>query len=208
MTSQDLQTRALSRARLVFEQIMAPSGYYHHHGQDGIDLSYEGISQHFFSWAALLFDDPVIDAYVEQSAKLKAFQTLPEPSGQFYSPSHFNTGTSKGAAQDQWYTYQRDHAMAMRSDEAKYLVWSGRELPHWYYQGLPSPATMRTDIEEAILQRNAEADATVVWAWRQPSDKTPGIWQPEHWIQGIPAVASHYPAGFYDQLANMEGRRR
>lgn len=204
VASEDLKTRALDRARTVLEQIMAPSGYYHHHGQDGIDLSYEGISQHFFSWAALLFDDAVIDTYVEQSAKLKAFQTLPEPSGHFYSPSHFNTGTIKGAAQDQWHTYQRDHAMAMRTDQAQYLIWSGRALPAWYFHGLPSTDKMRTDIAYAIQQRNADADASGTWAWMQPSDKAPGIWQAEHWIQGIPAAGSYYPDGFYDAMASLE----
>jgi hypothetical protein len=198
-----LRTAALERSRYVLDTIMNGDGHFHEHGVDGVDLSYEGIAQRFVAWAAMVYDDPVIDGYLEKSARLKAYQTLPEPDGTFLSPSHFNTGTAGGSSEDQWHTYQRDHAVAMRTDEAKYLVWTGRTLPAWYFQGLPDQAQMQADIALAIAQRNADTDGSAGWAWTAPSPVEPALWTLQHWIEGIPA-ATLFPAGFYDTMAALE----
>ncbi len=202
--SDDLRFRARERTLFVLEEIMFGDGHYHEHGNDGIDLSYEGIMHHFLVWAALLYDDPEIDLFVGKSAQLKAYQTLPEPTGHFFSPSHFNTGTSNGSANDQWYAYQRDHAMAMLSSESHYLVWTGRVLPEWYEQGVPSEATMRTQIEQSFLKRNTDTEAEHIWAWMEPSTNTPGVWRAEHWIRGLAAAAILYKPGFYDAMQALE----
>ncbi len=200
----DLRNRAKARTLYVLENIMAADGHHHRHGKEGIDLSYEGINQHFLSWAALMYDDPAITAYANKSARLKAFQTLPEPTGHFFSPSHFNTGTVSGSANDQWFSYQRDVTMAMLSDEAKYLVWTGRVLPNGYHRGVPGESEMRADIEEALNARNTDWDDDQYWAWTQPSNKTPGVWRMEHWLNGLAAASMNYRAGFYSELAALE----
>ncbi len=185
---------------------MIPDGYFHFHGEDGIDLSYEGINQHFLSWAALLFNDNEINAHVQKSAKLKAFQTLPEPTGHFYSPSHFNTGTALGQANDQWSSYQRDHAMAMLVDDAKYLIWTGRSRSEWYRIGVPTPEEMKDDIAQSLIKRN-DAFSQDDWAWTLTSDRAPAAWYPEHWMNGLAIAAIAYPEGFYDEvLAMQEGQ--
>lgn len=201
--SDDLRARARAHTLFVLEEIMVAEGYHHRHGREGIDLSYEGILQHFLSWAALIYDDPEITEYLEKSARLKAHQTLPEPSGAFISPSNFNTGTAKGSANDQWHSYQRDHAVAMLTDEAKYLVWGGRRLPDWYFQGVPSEAEMHEEIERAIYKRNIDTDVNAIWAWVMPSPNEPDVWRPEHWIRGLPAAYTYYPTGFYDKLQSL-----
>lgn len=198
----DLRVRALTRAQNVLQEIMPGDGYRHHHGPDGIDLSYEGILQHFLSWAALLYDDPIISASLQKSARLKAYQTLPEPDGFFYGPSHFNTGTDKGSAQDQWHSYHRDHAVAMVTDESKYLIWTGSVLPVWYYHGLPSESKMRSDIASAINWRNEVGQN---WSWTTPSSEEPGSWQHYYWTDGIAFAAEYYQDGFYDELKLDEG---
>ncbi len=199
----DLRNRARARARYVMESIMVANGHYHHHGTDGIDLSYEGILQYFLSWAALLFDDPVINEYVTKSAKLKAYLTLPEPTGHFFSPSNFNTGTANGSANDQWYSLQRDHAMAMLTDEAKYLVWTGRTPPPWYLEGIPTEDELRTYIPQTLNARHVDV-VSDAWAWLMPSDNNPGVWRAQHWLFGLPAAGIRYPAGFYDELIAMQ----
>jgi len=199
----DLRTRALNHSRYVLNVIMKGDGYFHEHGDDGIDLSYEGIAQRFIAWAALLYNDATIDGYLEKSARLKAHQTLPEPDGRFTSPSHFNTGTVWGSATDQWHTYARDHAVAMTTDEAKYLVWTGRVLGSTYFQGLPDEAQMRSDIALAISQRNADTDGSLSWTWNAASTAVPKAWSPQHWLNGIVPAADLYPAGFYDQLSAL-----
>ncbi|MEM8484869.1 MAG: dockerin type I repeat-containing protein [Bacteroidota bacterium] len=202
--SDDLRFRARERTLDVLQEIMRGDGHYHEHGNDGLDLSYEGILHHFLAWAALLYDDPEIDQFVDKSARLKAYQTLPEPSGHFFSPSHFNTGTAKGEANDQWHSYQRDHAMAMLSEEARYLIWTGRTLPAWYEQGVPSETVMRTQIAQSIIKRNDDTEATSIWAWMEPSANTPGVWRAEHWLRGLAAAAILYKPGFYAELEALE----
>ncbi len=200
--SDDLRMRALNRAKFVLGEIMQAGGHYHHHGANGIDLSYEGINQHFLSWAALLYNDPEVTGFVNKSAKLKAYQTLPEPTGHFYSPSHFNTGTSSGQANDQWHTYQRDHAMAMLSENARYLIWTGRPLPAWYYQGLPSIEKMQSDIEFVLGARST--DTNVLYSWTIPSENDPGVWRAEHWLNGLPIAAIQYKEGFYQEMLALQ----
>ncbi|MEZ4701061.1 MAG: dockerin type I repeat-containing protein [Rhodothermales bacterium] len=198
-----MRDQALRQARFVLEAIMKGDGHFHQHGKDGIDLSYEGIAQRFMSWAALLYRDATISGFLDKSARLKAYQTLPEPEGRFNSPSHFNTGTIWGSATDQWFTYHRDHAVAMTTDEAKYLVWTGRALGSTYTQGLPDENQMRSDIALAISQRNADADGAQGWAWNAPSAATPAVWAPQHWLNGIVESADYYPPGFYEELAGL-----
>ena len=200
--SDDLRVRALNRTKYVLEEIMEAGGYYHRHGGNGIDLSYEGINQHFLSWAALLYDDPVVTSYADKSAKLKAYQILPEPTGHFYSPSHFNTATASGQANDQWHSYQRDHAMAMLSDHARHLIWTGRVLPEWYNQGLPSVEEMKADIELTLNRRNDDVSST--FSWSASSVNAPGVWQAEHWLNGLPIAAIQYQAGFYDEMLSLQ----
>lgn len=198
--SDDLRFRARERTLLVLEEIMQADGHFHHHGTDGVDLSYEGILHHFLSWAALLYDDPEINVFVEKTARLKAHQTLPEPSGHFFSPSHFNTGTARGGANDQWHSYQRDLAMAMLTEESQYLVWTGRTLPEYYTAGVPSEMDMRAQINEAISRRNSDTEASSLWAWQQPLTNSPGVWRPEHWINGLPVAAIKYKPDFYASM--------
>ena len=194
------RTRALNRARYVVGQVM-PRAYFHHHGVDGIDLSYEGINQHFLVWGALLYDDPEINDYLKRSARLKAYLSLPEPEGHFYSPSHFNTGTSHGSAHDQWFSYQRDHAVAMLSDDAKYLIWSGSRVPVWSFEGLPDETRMREEIPSIIARRNGDIQN---WTWALPSSNESKPWEGEHWVGGLLAIANHYQPGFYDEMRNLE----
>ena len=204
LDSDDLRNRALARALYVLEEIMIGGGYYHKHGGDGIDLSYEGINHHFLAWAALLYDNAEITSYVTKTAALKAGQTLPEPTGHFYGPSNFNTGTAPGQPNDQWSSLQRENAMAMITPESRYLLWTGRSWPDWYKTGVLSVMEMQDDIESAFSRRNDPATTELTWSWVSPLDKAPEIWGAEHWLNGIPIAAVKYPTGFYDEIANLQ----
>lgn len=200
--SASLKQRARDRTAKVLDAILTAGGSAHEHGS-GIDSSYDGVALYFIEWAALASGDPNLVQAAERMSRLKGQLTLPEPDGVFVSPCHYNTGTEFGATNDQWHTYSRDHGLAMLADSAKYLVWTGRTLPSWYFQGLPSPAQMKQDVDAAIKARNADPGGK--WAITQPLADAPGVWAESHWQEDDSAAAtSYYQPGFYASLSALE----
>lgn len=158
----------------------------------GLEASYNGIALYSVAWAAAVAGMPeVLDAERRMTA-LKAHLALPEPDLRTYwGPSHFSTRTSADAASDQWAHPPRDLSIAMRCDEAMYLMHGGRNGrgPMW---GAPSRKEMADEIRTAVAKLNA----TLV-----PTADEFAVWGPEWWASGRFNFAhDHYVPGFYARV--------
>ncbi len=191
----DLRRRAEAYAERLFDAVWHDAGFIDH-GQ-GLDATYCGISKYYLTWAALASGDASLADKVDSSSRLKAYMNLPEPDAQyFYGPSHFNTATGDDAANDQWSSYQRDMAAAMLSDEARYLVWTGRRRASWMNRTLLDEASMRRGIQSAVDSIRFVA-----------SEAAPPVWAHVHWGDTfISPAADYYIPGTYAALVELEVR--
>ncbi len=85
------------------------------------DLSYEGITRFFLTWAALITDWPIMREAMEKSYRLKNLTSLQDPDGFRLGPSHMNARTAGNSAKDQWGAHFRDAAAAVITERA--LPW-------------------------------------------------------------------------------------
>ena len=150
LKSEALMQRALKRAHYVWGEIETyAGGHLHRHGapNDGdgaehtashaTDLSYEGIQQYHFGWAAHLFDDQALTDKVVKSLDIHAHLTFPGPEGpdgtrRYAIPSHFNDATQSGIRQ--WAGPAQDVGLAALSPVSRYLMWTdfhGRNRIRW-----------------------------------------------------------------------------
>jgi hypothetical protein len=117
---QDTQMRriALAYSKPLFtdERYFHPAGYFVDSGC--YDVSYNGISLYFASWAASIGDWPFAREAVEKAYRLRAHVSLPEPDGNVFSPTHMSSRTSADAPHDQWNWENRNVAAALVTDEA------------------------------------------------------------------------------------------
>ncbi|WP_340102834.1 T9SS type A sorting domain-containing protein [Rhodohalobacter sp. 8-1] len=189
MDSDDLRRRAREYVAGVYEGAYHEAGYIDHGG--GFDPSYQGITFFFASWAALLSDDPFLKERLSQMSKLKAHLSFPEPDEKWTGPSHFATSNDAGSPNDQWGPLHRDIGVGMISDEAKYLLWSGKQRPHWYLEGLPEISSMLWEIESDFRRMSNRITDDGV------SDRTPATWSENHWTNGPMAAQEYYMDGAY-----------
>lgn len=180
----------------LFPKIFREAGYIYHGG--GYDPSYHGISFRFLLWAALLAKWPWLTEKLEKMLELKAHLTLPEPSGDYFGPSHFATANVAGAPLDQWATYWRDVAAGMVSEKARYLAWGARHWPGWYVTEAPDETTMRKEIAKGAT-----------WGMSQyrnsaPISDAPGTWSAYHWTDGINYAHDLYVPGTYAALRALQ----
>ena len=178
----DYPERALKRAHLVIDQVTGDTGYEKH--GDAFDVSYQGIALRFLTWAALLYEDPQIDAALHKMLVLKAYLSLPEPEGGLYGPTHFNTGTAADAPHDQWGGASRNISMAMIDDTAMYTArWLAPESDEAMAE------RVRTFIEKLPLV--------------QPYEAQPTPWAEDHWQTPINYAFENYRPGFCERLVKL-----
>jgi hypothetical protein len=201
----DLRARALARARYVLSVLIMPAGY-DHHGWPTYDASYSGIALRFLTWAALLYNDPVISAKLEGLLRLKACQILPEPDGTnffatYLGPSHFSTATAPGAPTDQWCTHFRDAAGAMQSDEALCLVFGARRYAIYAKPlGIRPDYVMRNELVAFhATVNNGQAGNNAATSLTNALVRTPAVWSENHWTEGLAYMGDYYRPGFYDR---------
>ena len=158
----------------------SPAGYFAHSttrdAGRSYDPSYEGITLRFTSWAGMAsYADPdyaPLREKLAQQIKLKVYQTLPEPDGRYFGPSHFANATNAPAPMDQWSNRARDYGLAMLTDEGKPLAFTKR-TPSSVNVGFPSETTMRTQLRAAAVNMSrattgpqfATAAAWLAKAW-------------------------------------------
>jgi hypothetical protein len=205
--SQEYMPRAVKRVHRVIDTIFRPAGYEHHGG--AFDVAYMGIALRFVSWAAMLHDDPKLDATLEKMLLLKSHLSLPEPgpgdfTGTFTGPSHFSTGTGPGAPEDAWGHYFRDVACGMKTDAALYLVVGGRSRPYGPV-GIADEETMRTRIAGWIdaVNNGPRGDDGLT----HPIDKLSPAWQEIHWTHGINHAVAGYRPGFHARMTKLIAER-
>lgn len=179
--------RALARAHIVIDRITSKTGYEKHGG--AFDVSYQGIALRFLTWAAMLYNDPKVNAALHKMLVLKSHLTLPEPDGKLFGPTHFSTGTAADAPHDQWAWVSRDAAMSMIDDEALYTVWARI--------GLLEPAAMASKVRKGIERLSAGA----------PSEKAPKPWHEIHWVSTVNYAHDLYRPGFYARLLELDQQK-
>lgn len=163
----------------------------------GLEPSYNGIALFDVAWAAAVAGQAEVLDAERRMTILKAHLTLPEPDFRtFFGPTHFSTRTSADSANDQWAFPQRDISIAMRCDEAMYLMHGGRldRGPTW---AAPDRQAMVKDIEAEIEKLNKTI---------KPCDEHLAVWAASWWSSGrFNYAADHYRAGFYDRLRRRPG---
>jgi hypothetical protein len=167
----------------------------------GLDATYNGVALFDLAWAASVSEWPEFRETLRRMSDLKAHLTLPEPDGaNFFGPSHFSTRTSNDAANDQWTGgYHRDLAIAMRNDEALYLMYGGRagRGPHW---AAPERDVMLAEARRKLEVFNEQS--------LQPAMQRFTVWEAGWWGSGRANFAhDYYAKGFYDRLRTLRDTR-
>lgn len=174
----DLRARAAADAADVLSTNCNLAGYCQH--QNGTyDASYEGWTMFHVAEAALFSDDPTILDWIERMAALRAYQSLVEPNGDVVGPSHFSPATSAPACDDQadYRRYDRDVALAMLTDEGRYLAFApGQEGT----LDLPAASALAADVTHLFASAVADAErppSTIpAWAVRHyPGEQEPAV---------------------------------
>ncbi len=164
----------------------------------GLECSYNGIALNSLIEAAS--ESPEVLQTVRRISDLKGHLNLPEPDGaNYFGPSHFSTRTGADSANDQWSHPHRDIAIAMRCDEARYLMFGGRagRGPFW---GAPNPRDMRDAIARSMAHVNVRLAS--------PPQGQLELWQENHWSSGAMNVAyDTYVPGFYERLVALRERQ-
>ncbi|MEX0928422.1 MAG: T9SS type A sorting domain-containing protein [Balneolales bacterium] len=189
---EDFYNRVRAHSLRILDSDLRDAGYIQH--GNGFDASYNGFSLHFMTWAALASDNPSLKETVNKLSELKGHLTLPEPNGDFFGPSHFNTTTSGDGANDQNVSLNRDLGAAMVADEAKYLIWDGRNGQH-YNLGIPDRSTIIDRVRFLTGRTNDH------WS---SSSTSPRDWHETHWTRGIPYAQEYVVPGFYDEMLQIE----
>ena len=156
--------RAYTEKLFLDERFYNPAGFFIEDG--GFDSTYNGISRFFATWAGLLTDWDFIKKRLDESFKLRAYLSLPEPPESrnlqggplFFGPCHFNSRTSGDSPADQWSYRDRNYGAAMLTDYALPLVeWPGE-----------------ADLIRSEAQRKKEV-----------AGEAPGLkpWKENHWIR-------------------------
>ena len=156
-----------------------PAGFFVE--ENGFDTSYNGIALFFSTWAGLISDWDFVQKALDQTYKLRAHLSLPEPpevrdkSGNrlWFGPTHFSTRTSGDSPSDQWGWTDRNVGASLLTDHALPLV--------------PLPA------EEVLRNPRRE---------KGPPSENPAPWKEHHWIRSNLATEFHKP-GFYDRLLKL-----
>lgn len=196
---EDLFIRARVYAQNLIDTYYSPAGYVDH--GSGYEGSYNGISLRFLNWTYAFTKYPFLREALEEMARLKSATIFVEPGGWTNSPSHHNTATAHGPDEDQFWSFYRDMAHAHVSDEAKFLLVTGRTLANWYnpYGAAKSVVDMKTDIQNWTNTQNTESPGDpIAGDFNVVSTQTPSAWAEFHWYNYPQYVDDIFRTGFYD----------
>ncbi|WP_340102832.1 T9SS type A sorting domain-containing protein [Rhodohalobacter sp. 8-1] len=198
MDSNDMRQRARDYVSRLFDGAYRDAGYIHHGG--GFDPSYQGITFAFVGWAAMISKDPFLLEKMEEMSRLKAYLSFPDPDGKWHGPSNFATSNDAGSPNDQWGPYHRDIGISMLTDEAKYLIGSGKDRPHWYMVGIPEP----WELQEITISDLRRISDRIILDGK--SDREPAVWSEDHWTNIINFAQEYYIDGFYQELKDLKSK--
>jgi hypothetical protein len=110
----------LSQRLFTDPRYFNPAGYFCDLGL--YDVSYNGISLYFTTWAAQVGGYPEAKAALEKAFRLRSTMMLPDLGGVYAGPTHFSSRTSYDAPMDQWGWPQRNLAAAALTDHALHTL--------------------------------------------------------------------------------------
>jgi hypothetical protein len=192
--SENLQRRAERHVDMILDKHFKDPGYIDH--GSAYDAGYNGISAYFINFAAQLSEyKPLIEA-VKKMSRLKAYMTLPDPDGREFSPFHSNPSSGGDAPHDYWGSYNREVGMARYSDDAVYLALSGGK------RSVQTLNQMGADMERMLRFLHHPGSGEFL----EKSDKKPGKWKHEHWIDGqsLNATAMYMQDDLYPRLKSLQ----
>jgi len=115
------EVEALARRFWSDETFTNPAGFYADRG--GIDIGYAGTVNLFTAWASLVADWPFAKEALARAYRLRGHLSLPEPGGQLFGPTHFNTRLGSDPTRDQWdWGAYRDTAVSLVTAEAAHSI--------------------------------------------------------------------------------------
>lgn len=191
---ESLRIRAREYSKLVMDSHFSPAGYIDHGG--GYDGSYMGISLVYLLWAYYVTGYGFIREAITAAYRLKTSMIFPDPNGvTFNSPSDFNTATAHGASNDQHNSYQKAVGYAMAIDEAKCIIFTGRDNLGFDPQGVKSTvATMKSDISTWVTSINTTQD------WLVEDTTAAPTWAEKHWVEAPVIFPSYFRSSFWSEL--------
>ncbi|MFQ5808747.1 MAG: hypothetical protein ACE5JM_03920 [Armatimonadota bacterium] len=170
-----------SRALFTDERFYHPAGYFVDNGC--FDVSYNGISLFFCSWAATISDWPFVHEALRRGYRLRSHLTFPEPGGGQFGPSHMSSRTSGDSPGDQWGFTHRHVAAAMATDEALYMA------------PFPEPEALERAPSRLLQKLNSQLDR------REPPAMKP--WREHHWTSVPNFAYLHFRDDFYERLLRL-----
>ena len=190
-------------ARSFMADYFNEAGYIDHGG--GFDPSYNGISIHYLVWAAHVTGYDFLIEALDKIHDLKSHLTFPEPTddpvniGKVLSPSSFATSNTFGSCDDQYWSYGRDVAASMLTDNAAYLRYDYRNIDEWRQPfGLKPVETMLEDLRRWIVDRPITTSDPYSKTWITPLEIEMPKWQVSRHLE-IPQMEwDAYPDGFYN----------
>lgn len=183
---EELRRICLDYSRPLFTErrFYHPAGYFVDHGC--FDVSYNGISLYFATWAALITEWPFAVEAVRRAHDLRAHLHFPDPAGGFSGPAHMSSRTSGDAPRDQWQFDARIYGAAMLTDTA---LWRA------------TPAAPQ-DLERAATTTCGRLNAVL----GKPAAPRGEPWREVHWSRAINYAHDLYRAGFLDRWRGLQDR--
>ncbi len=178
--------RAEAYARSLFTDpaFFHPAGYFVDH--ESFDVSYNGISLYFATWAALASNWNFAQEALRKALALRAHLMFPDPDGKSFSgPSAMSPRTSGDAARDQWQFDPRMQGQAMLSDEALFtaIIPSTHQLTN-------APQQLAAQLNRLSVLPSQE------WKWRET-----------HWSRHLPYAAMDLPTSHLARLLSLSKDR-
>lgn len=199
-----VKLRAFNYANSLINKHFQKPGYIDHGGT--YDGSYMGISFKHLVWAYHVTKYPFLRTVLEKSIRFKTAMLFPEPNGTtIISPSDFNTATAYGAANDQhWFNY-RDVSCAMLIDEAKCLLFNGRDSGQSEPFGqLKTPTLMKADIADWVSKQITPHADPIQGLWMVANTDTPTTWVESHWWESPNMMLDNFRSSFYTEMVALD----
>lgn len=114
------KAKAFLRELISGKDTFHPAGYFVDRG--GPEMAFGGMTAFLANWCALASGWDFAEDVIEKRFRLRAHLSLPEPDGNMFGPSHFNTRLDTEPSDDQWNWAFRHYGAPALADEAVQLV--------------------------------------------------------------------------------------
>jgi len=169
---------------------------------DGPETSYNGISMFHLTEAAMMTRgnedwDAFLPEVVRRMARLRAYNSFPDPNGGLDGPSSWSTRTNFPYPNDQRDRPWRRYAEAMLTDESLFRLGMHPDHPRRGSRGHPDRDTMLQDIQSGVRRLNSRARKNQNWMNEIP------VWKEGHWPSDIPYTFDEYVPGSHQRFSQL-----